>query len=91
MWDFVDNVFFLVMGIMIILFRKLIVRQSLKWWGSGIFRFNIFRLKQHKKEEDLSRYYTISNTILEIWFLIVGSIMVIFNLLLLFGIIQLRQ
>lgn len=86
MWDLVDKVFFLVMGIMMILFRKLIVRQSLKW-GSGIFGFNIFRLKQHKKEEDLSRY----NIIIEFWFLIVGSIMIVFNLLLLFGIIQLRQ
>ncbi|OGP54111.1 MAG: hypothetical protein A2Y65_12895 [Deltaproteobacteria bacterium RBG_13_52_11] len=90
MWDFVDKVFFLIVGISMILFRKLIVRQSLKW-GSGIFGFNIFRLKLHKKEEDLSRYITISNTIIEFWFLIVGSILVVFNLLLLFDIIHLRQ
>jgi hypothetical protein len=89
-WDFVEEVFFIVLGLIIILYRKFIVRQSSRW-GSGIFGFNIFRLKLHKKEEDLSRYNAISNTILEFWFLIVGSLMIVFSLLVLFGIINLRQ
>jgi len=82
--NLLDTWFCFLFGMSMILFHKFIIRKSLKW-GSGIFGLNIFKFKISNKEMELGR------PILEIWFLIIGFIFVVFSLLQLFNVIHLRQ